>query len=157
TPVTLELGGKSPAILDASCRMTSSLQRIAFGKLLNAGQTCVAPDYLLVPRGQAAGVAQQLAEAMARLYPRLHDNPDDTAIISPRHRARLQAMVEEARAAGAQVIEVNPAGEDLGQSRKLAPTLILGATASMRVMQDEIVGPVLPILEYETSEQAIAH
>ncbi|MGC7965284.1 aldehyde dehydrogenase family protein, partial [Salmonella enterica] len=61
TPVTLELGGKSPAILDASCRMTSSLQRIAFGKLLNAGQTCVAPDYLLVPRGQAAGVAQQLA------------------------------------------------------------------------------------------------
>lgn len=157
TPVTLELGGKSPAILDASCRMTSSLQRIAFGKLLNAGQTCVAPDYLLVPRGQAAGVAQQLAEAMGRLYPRLHDNPDYTAIISPRHRARLQAMVEEARAAGGQVIEVNPAGEQLGQSRKLAPTLILGATASMRVLQEEIFGPVLPILEYETPEQAIAH
>jgi coniferyl-aldehyde dehydrogenase len=102
-------------------------------------------------------VAQQLAGAMGRLYPRLHDNPDYTAIISPRHRARLQALVEEARAAGAQVIEVNPAGEDLGQSRKLAPTLILGATASMRVLQEEIFGPVLPILEYDTPEQAIAH
>ncbi|NUT62684.1 coniferyl aldehyde dehydrogenase [Herbaspirillum sp. C9C3] len=157
TPVTLELGGKSPAILDVSCRMTSSLQRIAFGKLLNAGQTCVAPDYLLVPRGQAASVAQQLVAAMGRLYPRLHDNPDYTAIISPRHRARLQALVEDARTRGARVIEVNPAGEDLEQSRKLMPTLILGASPAMRVLQEEIFGPVLPILEYDTPEQAIAH
>ncbi|AYR26841.1 coniferyl aldehyde dehydrogenase [Herbaspirillum rubrisubalbicans] len=157
TPVTLELGGKSPAILDASCHLESSIRRIAFGKLLNAGQTCVAPDYLLVPRGQAPVVAQRLAQAMSALYPRLHDNPDYTAIISARHRERLLALVQQARAAGAQVIEVNPAQEDLGHSRKLAPMLILGATTAMQVMQEEIFGPLLPILEYDALEDAIAH
>jgi len=90
--VTLELGGKSPAILDASCDMASAIKRLAFGKLLNAGQTCIAPDYLLVPAGQGDNVATQLAAAITRLYPALTSNSDYTAIISARHRQRLRRL-----------------------------------------------------------------
>ncbi len=157
-PVTLELGGKSPAILDASCDLRAALPRIAFGKLLNAGQTCIAPDYLLVPSGQGEAVAQGLAAAMGALYPQLRGNADYTAIVSDRHRQRLQAMLDEARAQGARVIEVNPAGEDFSAgTRKLPPTLVLGATPQMRLMQEEIFGPVLPIVEVEGTAEAIAH
>lgn len=157
TPVTLELGGKSPAILDASCDIDSAVARIAYGKLLNAGQTCIAPDYLLVPIGQAGRVADALAAAIARLYPTLAANPDYTAIISARHRQRLADMVAEARDSGAQVIEVNPAGEQFdAHSRKLAPTLVIGAGHNTRLMREEIFGPVLPIVEYDGIGDAIA-
>ncbi|WP_241300091.1 coniferyl aldehyde dehydrogenase [Burkholderia stabilis] len=135
TPVTLELGGKSPAILDASCNVAVAAQRIAFGKLLNAGQTCV-----------------------ARLYPTLAANPDYTAIISARHRARLADMVDEARRAGARILEVNPAGESFGtSSRKFAPTIVVGAPADTRLMNEEIFGPVLPIVEYANLDDALAY
>lgn len=158
TPVTLELGGKSPAILDVSCNVAVAAQRIAFGKLLNAGQTCVAPDYLLVPAGTAEKTASHLVQAIAKLYPRLVSNPDYTAVISERHRARLAEMVSEARAAGARVIEVNPAGEPFNTaSRKFAPTLVIGAPADTRLMREEIFGPVLPIVEYANFDDALAH
>ncbi|SFE29267.1 coniferyl-aldehyde dehydrogenase [Paracidovorax wautersii] len=157
-PVTLELGGKSPAILDASCDLREALPRIAFGKLLNAGQTCIAPDYLLVPAGQGEAVAQGLAAAMGRLYPRLRDNPDYTAVVSERHRQRLLVLLDDARAQGARIVEVNPAHEDFGTgTRKLPPTLVLGATPGMRLMQEEIFGPVLPIVEVAGTDAAIAH
>ena len=157
TPVTLELGGKSPAIFDASCEMTIACRRLAYAKLLNAGQTCIAPDYLLVPKGQARAAADLLAQAMRRMYPSLAANRDYTAIVSERHRQRLIALVEEARAAGAEVIEVNPAGETLDPAgRKLAPTLVIGAPETTRLMREEIFGPVLPIMEYERLEDAIA-
>lgn len=157
TPVTLELGGKSPAILDASCDRHAAIQRLAFGKLLNAGQTCIAPDYLLVPTGQAQSVANQLAAAIARLYPALVSNPDYTAIISARHRQRLVDMVQEARDMGAHVVEVNPAGEHFDVlSRKLPPTLVIGAADTTRLMREEIFGPVLPIVEYDDLDDAIA-
>lgn len=157
-PVTLELGGKSPAIVDASADLRRVLPRIAHGKLLNAGQTCVAPDYLLVPPGRAEAIANGLARAMARRYPRLRDNPDYTAIVSTRHRDRLLAMVDEARAQGARVITVNPAGEDFATgTRKLPPMLVLGATPAMRLMQEELFGPVLPIVEVAGTAAAIAH
>jgi len=157
TPVTLELGGKSPAILDASCDLASAIPRLAFGKLLNAGQTCIAPDYLLVPTGQAESVATQLAAAIARLYPALVSNPDYTAIISARHRQRLVDMVQEARDMGAHVVEVNPAGEHFDVlSRKLPPTLVIGAADTTRLMREEIFGPVLPIIEYDDLDDAIA-
>lgn len=157
TPVTLELGGKSPAILDASCDRAAAIQRLAFGKLLNAGQTCIAPDYLLVPTGQAESVATQLAVAIARLYPALVSNPDYTAIISARHRQRLVEMVQEARDMGAHVVEVNPAGEHFDVlSCKLPPTLVIGAADTTRLMREEIFGPVLPIIEYDDLDDAIA-
>ena len=159
TPVTLELGGKSPAIFDPSCDLDVSVARLAFGKLLNAGQTCIAPDYLMVPAGQADSVADKLGRAIAKMYPSLVDNPDYTAIISQRHRARLVDLVGEAREKGARVIEINPAGErfESNETRKLAPTLVVNPSPDTRLMREEIFGPVLPILEYDGVEQAIRH
>jgi coniferyl-aldehyde dehydrogenase len=156
TPVTLELGGKSPAMIDVSANMTTALKRIAYGKLLNAGQTCIAPDYLLVPAGQAEAAAAHLAAAIQRMYPSLLKNPDYTAIISERHHQRLCALVQEARASGARVIEVNPAAEAFGSGqRKFPPTLVLGAGEQIGLMREEIFGPVLPIVEYRDLGEAI--
>ena len=157
TPVTLELGGKSPAIIDASCDMAAAVASIAYGKFLNAGQTCIAPDYVLVPTGLADIVADQLKAAITRLYPTLIANPDYTAIISTRHRERLLAIVQEAREGGARVIEVNPAKERFDENtRKFPPTLVVGAPAGTRLMREEIFGPLLPIIEYDGLDQAIA-
>ena len=158
TPVTLELGGKSPAIFDPSCSLDEAVASVAYGKLLNAGQTCIAPDYLLVPKGQSEAVAGKMAAAMARLYPSLRDNPDYTAIVSERHHKRLHDMVAEARDGGAEIIEVNPAGEKLGAgNRKMAPVLVRNAGENLRLMREEIFGPVLPIIEYGTVRDAIDH
>jgi coniferyl-aldehyde dehydrogenase len=156
TPITLELGGKSPAIFDPSCDLKQASARVAAGKLFNAGQTCIAPDYLLVQRGQAEAAAAAIAAAMARLYPRLVANPDYTAIISERHRSRLVALVAEAREAGARIVEINPAGESFADSRKLAPTIVIGAPQTSRLMQEEIFGPLLPIVEYGEVDDLIA-
>ena len=158
TPVTLELGGKSPAIVDSSADLDEAAQRIAYGKLLNAGQTCVAPDYVLVPTGQGDALARRIARAAERMYPTLRDNPDYTAIVSPRHHARLRDMVAEAAGLGATIVQVNPAHESLEQgTRKIAPTLVLNPPAGARLMREEIFGPVLPILEVPSLDAAIAH
>ncbi|MDX8441612.1 coniferyl aldehyde dehydrogenase [Mesorhizobium australafricanum] len=158
TPVTLELGGKSPAIFDPSCDLDAAVASVAYGKLLNAGQTCIAPDYLMVPLGQGAAVAAKFAAAIAKLYPRLRDNPDYTAIVSERHHRRLSDMVDEARDSGAEIIEVNPANEKLGVTdRKMAPVLVRNAGENLRLMREEIFGPVLPIVEYGTVNEAIDH
>jgi coniferyl-aldehyde dehydrogenase len=156
TPVTLELGGKSPAIFDPSCDLAKASARVAAGKLFNAGQTCVAPDYLMVARGQADAAAAAIAAAMARLYPRLAANPDYTAIVSERHRRRLIDLVAEAREASARIVEINPAGESFADSRKLAPTIVIGAPQTTRLMREEIFGPLLPIVEYDRVDDAIA-
>ncbi|MCU0832785.1 MAG: aldehyde dehydrogenase family protein, partial [Rhizobiaceae bacterium] len=103
TPVTLELGGKSPAILDASVQFDKAVPRLVWGKLLNSGQTCVAPDYALVPRGRVADFLTAVKAEVARQYPGLPANADYTSIISPRHYARLTRLVEEAREKGAEV------------------------------------------------------
>ena len=157
TPTTLELGGKSPAIFDASCDLTQAVARLAAGKLLNAGQTCIAPDYLLVPRGQADAAAAAFGAAVARLYPKLVANPDYTAIVGDHHRQRLVELVEEARQAGARIQEINPAGESFAGSRKLPPTIAIGAPATTRLMREEIFGPLLPIVEYNDVGDAIAY
>ena len=158
TPVTLELGGKSPAIIDSSADLDEAAQRIAYGKLLNAGQTCVAPDYVLVPTGQGEALARRIARAAERMYPTLRNNPDYTAIVRPRHHARLRDMVAEAAGLGATIVQVNPANESLEQgTRKIAPTLVLNPPAGARLMREEIFGPVLPILEVPSLDAAIAH
>lgn len=157
TPVTLELGGKSPAILDPSCDYVSAAARIAYAKYLNAGQTCVAPDYLLVPAGQAQAVAAHLRQAIAKMYPTLLVNPDYTAIISQGHRQRLAALLEDARADGASIMEINPGDEpEPAGTRKMLPTLVLNASPSTRIMHEEIFGPILPIVEYRDLSEAIA-
>jgi coniferyl-aldehyde dehydrogenase len=158
TPVTLELGGKSPAIIDASCNLNSVIDRIAWGKLINAGQTCIAPDYMLVPRGDIDRFVQTLRKSMMRLYPTFRANPDYSGIISERHLQRLRALIEDARSRGARVVEIEPdAGLAAIAGRQLAPTLLLDVNDGMRVMSEEIFGPILPILPYDTIEQALAY
>ncbi|RME29432.1 MAG: coniferyl aldehyde dehydrogenase [Deltaproteobacteria bacterium] len=158
TPVTLELGGKSPAIVHPSFPMARAAERIMAGKLFNAGQTCIAPDYVLVTRDQRDALVDQLVAAVGRAYPKLVDNPDYTAIINERHHARLQHAIQDARDKGARVVEVNPANETFDpQRRKLPPTLVLDGTDDMIVLQDEIFGPVLPVVAVDDIEAAIAY
>lgn len=157
TPVTLELGGKSPAILDAGCDLVDAAGRIAAGKLLNAGQTCIAPDYVLVDSAQVQAFAQAFEQATRRMYPTLERNPDYTSIVNARHLDRLQALVEDARANGARVLAIDPGGEPAARElRKMRPTVLLDVTPAMAVMQEEIFGPVLPVLGYDTLDEAIA-
>ncbi len=156
TPVTLELGGKSPALLDDDADLAVAAPRLATGKLMNAGQTCIAPDYVLVPASRAAALVEALRTAVARLYPGVATNPDYSAIINERHYARLHSLLDDARAKGAEAISLGPAGERLDPAgRKLAPTLLLNVTASMDVMREEIFGPLLPIETYTRLEEAI--
>ena len=166
TPTTLELGGKSPAIIDADCDMRDAALKIAHGKLLNAGQTCIAPDYVLLPRGNEAAFAEAYCAAVARLFPYFEGNPDYASIITPRHLARLRTMLQQAQTQGAdlqvmQSVPGSPApppqGIGDGVGRQMAPVLVFGATAGMQLMQEEIFGPVLPVLSYERLDDAIAH
>jgi coniferyl-aldehyde dehydrogenase len=157
TPVTLELGGKSPALFAPDADLALTVPRLVAGKLLNAGQTCIAPDYALVPAAQRDDWVAAVRAAVSRLYPTLGANPDYTAIVHERHYERLRRLIADARERGAEVIELNPAGERLDPAgRRLAPTLILGATDAMAVMQEEIFGPVLPVLTYTSLDHAVA-
>jgi len=156
-PVTLELGGKSPALFDDSADWRLVVPRLAVGKLFNAGQTCIAPDYAIVPAARRDAFVASLSAARARLYPTLAVNPDYTAIVSERHYKRLAALVADARRKGAVVIEVNPAAEKLDAARrKFAPTILVGVTDDMAVMQEEIFGPLLPVETYDSLDEAIA-
>jgi coniferyl-aldehyde dehydrogenase len=156
TPVTLELGGKSPVIVDASADLAMAATRIANTKLFNGGQTCVAPDYVLLPEGRTEDFIAAFRVAVATMYPRIGDNPDYTSIINDRHFNRLQSLVDDAREKGAGVVTLNPGNEPLDRNkRKFLPTIVLNPDDAMRVMQDEIFGPILPILTYATIDEAI--
>ncbi|WP_418643719.1 coniferyl aldehyde dehydrogenase [Stutzerimonas kunmingensis] len=153
TPVTLELGGKSPAIVSASVPLADAAERIAFGKCMNAGQTCVAPDYVLVPRERVEGFVGAYREAVQRLYPSLADNPDYTAIINARQQARLQDYLDDARGKGAHVVPLFAEA----QQRRMPHCLLLNTSDDMRVMQEEIFGPLLPIVPYGDLDEALAY
>src|SRR5688572_8337393 len=156
-PVTLELGGKSPALFAADADLEIAVPRFVAGKLFNAGQTCIAPDYALVPTTLRETFIERVRATIARFYPAIADNPDYTAIVNDAHYARLRALVEDARTRGATVLEVNPRAETLDPSlRKLAPTLIVGVDDAMSVMQEEIFGPLLPVETYDSIDDAIA-
>ena len=157
TPVTLELGGKSPAIIDKSADLHTIIPRLAFAKLINAGQTCIAPDYLMVPTGQAQHVADQLRKASQTLYPDAQNNPDYTNIINARHYQRLQGLLDDAQQQGASIQALVEASNPSAPNGKIMPTVVLGVRPDMRIMQDEIFGPILPIMEYESLDQAIAY
>ena len=155
TPVTLELGGKSPAIVSTHVPLDSAAERIAFGKTLNAGQTCVAPDYVLVPRDRLDAFSDAYRRAVQRMYPRVADNPDYTAIINPRQLQRLQHLLDDATDKGAQILDLYP--DEPRQGRRLPPHLLLDVNDDMQVMQDEIFGPLLPLVPYDTLDQALAY
>ncbi|AXQ46391.1 coniferyl aldehyde dehydrogenase [Pseudomonas vlassakiae] len=155
TPVTLELGGKSPAIVSASVPLDTAAERIAFGKTLNAGQTCVAPDYVLVPRERLNDFATAYRNAVKRMYPHIADNSDYSAIINPRQLQRLQHLLDDARSKGAQVLDLYP--DESRQGRRLPPHLLTRVNDSMQVMQDEIFGPLLPLVPYDHLDEALAY
>lgn len=158
TPVTLELGGKSPAILGRSANLAQATERVAMGKMLNAGQICIAPDYLMVPAEQEQAAVDGLIRAASAMYPTLLTNPDYTAIINDRHFERLTAALDDARAKGAEVIAVNPANEDFAatNARKLPLHIVRNPSDDMTCMQEEIFGPILPVRSYDTIDGAIA-
>lgn len=158
-PLTLELGGKSPVILSKSADVAVASARIMNGKTLNAGQICLAPDYVLTPRESLEPFVAGAQAAVSRMFPTLKDNPDYTAIVAQRHYDRITAYVDDARAKGARIVELKPDGEDLSQQehRKIAPTLIIDPTDDMLVMQEEIFGPVLPVKTYGAIDEAIAY
>lgn len=158
TPITLELGGKSPCIVDASCAdLETAALKIAHGKLLNAGQTCIAPDYLLLPRASEAAFTAAYRKAVDRLFPTINGNPDYAAIVTERHHARLLALIDDARAQGGRIEEAGTSqGGAPSSGRQMRPALVFEAHSGMRLMQEEIFGPILPVLLYDRLEHVLA-
>ncbi|MDP1611449.1 MAG: coniferyl aldehyde dehydrogenase [Sulfuritalea sp.] len=156
TPVTLELGGKSPAIIGPDYSLAKAAERIMVGKLLNAGQTCIAPDYVLVPAGREQAFIDAARAVVARCFPELATTPDYTAIVNDRHYQRLQGYVADAQARGAKIEPLSTANAD-PMARRLPPLALLNVDDGMRVMQDEIFGPLLPVLPYTDLDAAIAY
>lgn len=155
TPVTLELGGKSPAIIGAKANFEKAVERIVVGKSLNAGQTCIAPDYVLLPAGSEQAFIDTARHVFATCYPDFATTPDYTAIVNERHFARLIALADEARAEGAEIVELAPGAVPNPTTRRFPPLLLCGVDAGMRVMQEEIFGPLLPLVPYGDLAQAI--
>jgi coniferyl-aldehyde dehydrogenase len=157
-PVTLELGGKSPVIVGEKASLARAAVEIMSAKLFNAGQTCLAPDYVLVPQGKADAFAAECKKAVAAMFPKLGGNDGYTSIVNAKHVERLQGYLADARAKGAKVVELNPASEELAKdTRKLVPTLVLDPTDDMLVMQEEIFGPLLPVKTYASLDEAVAY
>jgi coniferyl-aldehyde dehydrogenase len=158
TPVTLELGGKSPALVHRDFPAHTAAGRIMAGKLYNAGQTCIAPDYALVHADARAEFVRLASAAVTAMYPTLVANPDFTRIINRDHYGRLRSLVEDARSKGAAVLELNPAGESANEdNRVMPPALLWNVTDEMAVMREEIFGPLLPLVTYNSLDEAIAY
>ena len=156
TPVTLELGGKCPAILGADFDAARAADALVATKLFNAGQTCMAPDYAIVPRLRLDEFVAAVRTSARRMYPDALNNPDYTSIISERHLARLQGLLDDARSRGATVVTLS-AGEGGRLPRMLPPALVLGVDEGMQIMQQEIFGPLLPVMVYDDLEEVLAH
>ena len=158
-PTTLELGGKSPVIVSRSADMDLTAKRVMFGKTLNAGQICLAPDYVYVPEEKARDFVASAERAVARMYPTLKDNPDYTSVVNQRHYDRLTGYIEDAKAKGAEIVELNPAKEDFRQQpyHKIPPTIVLNPTDDMKIMKDEIFGPLLPVKTYKHVDEAVGY
>jgi coniferyl-aldehyde dehydrogenase len=156
-PVTLELGGKSPVFMGESADFAKAGERIALGKMMNAGQICLAPDYMYVPESKEGEAIEGVSKGAANMYPALLENDDYASIVSDRHFERLQGLVEDAREKGAEVIEVNPGDENFSSAnaRKMPLTILRNVNDEMQAMQEEIFGPVLPVKTYKQIDEAI--
>lgn len=153
-PVTLELGGKSPCIVTNKADIESAAAAIVFGKVTNAGQTCIAPDYLLCPRELEQSLIQAITNKYKEYYPDIKANNDHTAIINKRQFDRLKGYLSDAAEKGAAIIELNNAEENFEETRKIPLTLVRNTTDQMTLMQNEIFGPLLPILTYDSLVEA---
>ncbi len=156
-PLTLELGGKSPVIVSETADIDFAATRVMNGKTLNAGQICLAPDYVMVPENKIDAFVASTEKAVAAMYPTLKDNPDYTSVVNERHYDRLQGYLDDAREKGAKIVEINPANEDFSQQQahKIPPTVIVDPSDDMKVMQEEIFGPILPVKSYKSVDDAI--
>lgn len=153
TPVTLELGGKSPALVGPRGLEDAAL-RITHGKIFNCGQICVSPDYALVPRGQAGAFVDAVRASFAQLAPSVSGNSEYTSLVNDRHAQRLRDILTEAHDLGAQLWPCSPSDN---RDRQLPLTVVTQVDPAMRLMREELFGPVLPVLEYDTLDDAIRH
>ncbi|MBB4955152.1 coniferyl-aldehyde dehydrogenase [Agrobacterium vitis] len=158
-PVTLELGGKCPVVIDEGFDITTAAERTLTVKTFNAGQICLSPDYVMLPEAAVDGFVASARAFMTRTFPTIQTNPDYTSLIAPRHYERLMALIADAEAKGATAVPLAPEGEPFhcAESRKIAPVLLLGVNDTMRVMQEEIFGPLLPIMTVPSLSTAINH
>jgi len=160
-PVTLELGGKCPVIVGRSANPGAAVERILMGKLVNAGQVCLAPDHAYLPRESIDDFVERARRWCARCYPRLPDDPACTSIVDERHYARLEALRADAAAKGARIVPLSvpqtgaPAGEAGRERRLFTPALVLDVRDDMRIMQEEIFGPLLPLRGYDHVGEAV--
>ena len=158
-PLTLELGGKSPVVVGKSSNISSAAVRVMQGKTMNAGQICLAPDYALVPKDKLDEFVNESINAVSEMYPSLKDNDDYTSIINEKHFERIKSYLDDAKEKGAEIVEINPGEEDFSQQPhfKIPPTLVLNPSDEMKLMQEEIFGPVLPIKSYEKVEDSVEY
>ena len=160
TPVTLELGGKSPVIVARDAKLEDAAVRIMTGKALNSGQACLGPDYLMVAEEQLDDFLRHATDWTTQMFPSLLDNPDCCSVIDERHYLRLRSYVDEARSAGVDVREINPAGEDFegqGGAYKIPFTFLVNPAEELTIMQEEIFGPLMPIKTYNTLEECTSY
>ncbi|MBK7685725.1 MAG: coniferyl aldehyde dehydrogenase [Rhodocyclaceae bacterium] len=157
TPVTLELGGKSPTIVGRGADLENAARRIWGGKCISAGQACVAPDYVMVHEEDRESLVAHRVTELQRMFPTILDNPDYTAMATPGQYQRMQKLLDDGRERKLNIVEVNPAKEDLSSSRKVAPTIFIDPPQDALIMNDEIFGPLLPILSYQVIDEVIAY
>ncbi len=156
TPVTLELGGKSPVLIDPEMPLEKAVSRLMYGKCLNAGQICVAPDYVLLPNGREKEFAEIFTRLFNRMYKKGLDSKDFSSVVNARQYTRIKALLEDAREKGAEIIPVcEPAMDDA--EHRLVPHLILNATDDMQVLQEEIFGPLLPVIGYRSVDEGLSY
>ena len=156
-PLTLELGGKSPVVIGKNAKVKDAAQRVMQGKTMNAGQICLAPDYALVPEDKVDEFVKASVDVTSEMYPEMKDNDDFTSIINQRHFDRIQGYLEDAKEKGAEIVEINPSNEDFSQQphHKIPPTLVLNPSDDMKIMQEEIFGPVLPVKTYKDVSEPV--
>jgi coniferyl-aldehyde dehydrogenase len=156
-PCVLELGGKSPVVIAPDANLSLVAKRVAVAKTLNAGQICLSPDYVFVPEGKENAFADAMFDALGNMFPSLIDNDDYTSVVTERHFKRLGAHLDDAAAKGAELRAFNPAREsfDSQPHHKLMPTLVLGAKPEMTIMQEEIFGPLLPVMTYRHIDEVV--
>ena len=146
-------------IIGESADLELAANNIMAGKTMNAGQICLAPDYVMLPEDSRDEFVEHARASVARMFPDLKDNPDYTSIVNERHYERLNGYLDDARDKGANVVEINPADEDFSQQEhhRIPPTLVLDPTDDMKVMQDEIFGPLLPVKQYKDVDETLAY
>ena len=156
-PSTVELGGKSPVIVGKSSKIQETAQRVMQGKTMNAGQICLAPDYALVPEEKLDEFVKASVEVTSEMYPDIKDNDDFTSIVNQKHFDRIQGLLEDAKEKGADIVEINPSNEDFSQQphHKIPPTILLNPSEDMKIMQEEIFGPVLPVKTYKDVSESV--